>query len=161
MKIAIISDIHNNLVNLEKCLKTPAVMACATLICCGDVTNLETLEFLSQNFKGQIYLIQGNGETFSDKEARSFSNINYLGKYGVFNLEGLRIGLCHEPEYILKLLEEHKNLQLISYGHTHKPWLKTQDGVELINPGTLGQGFPTSTFAVYDTIDKELKLEMV
>jgi predicted phosphodiesterase len=47
MKIGIISDIHDNLANLEKCLKWCAENKIEKIICCGDITNSETLSVLA------------------------------------------------------------------------------------------------------------------
>jgi len=60
MKIAIISDIHNNLTNLKKVLNYCAEKEIKTIICCGDLASLETLDFLNDNFKGKTYFTFGN-----------------------------------------------------------------------------------------------------
>ena len=64
MKIAIISDIHDNLVNLKKCLDWCGQNGAEAVICCGDVTNGETLAFLRDNFRGPIHLVRGNMEIY-------------------------------------------------------------------------------------------------
>jgi predicted phosphodiesterase len=53
MRIAIISDIHDNLVNLEKCLAWCAENKIEKIICCGDITNSETLSILA-NYKSPL-----------------------------------------------------------------------------------------------------------
>jgi putative phosphoesterase len=60
MQIAIISDIHNNQTNLKKVLDYCAEKEIKTIICCGDLASLETLDFLNDNFKGDIYFTFGN-----------------------------------------------------------------------------------------------------
>ena len=57
---AVISDIHDNLVTLKQCLDWCNEQKYADLICCGDVTNSETLNFLARNFDGTIHLVKGN-----------------------------------------------------------------------------------------------------
>ncbi len=51
MKFAIISDIHDNLVNLEKFFNWCKQEGVNELICCGDIANGETLGLLAKNFK--------------------------------------------------------------------------------------------------------------
>jgi hypothetical protein len=104
MKIAIISDIHDNLVNLEKCLSWCERNKIQRLVCCGDVTNSETLKFLSDNFKGIIYLVRGNMEIYDEVEVEQHNNIEYLGRIGKVELGGKIAGICHEPAYITKII---------------------------------------------------------
>ncbi|MCK4745114.1 metallophosphoesterase family protein, partial [Candidatus Parcubacteria bacterium] len=51
MKVAIISDIHDNIPNLKKGLAYCAENNIEKIFCCGDVTNSETLKFLADNFQ--------------------------------------------------------------------------------------------------------------
>jgi predicted phosphodiesterase len=44
MKIAVISDIHDNEVRLKEAIEICSKEKISTAICCGDVTSLETLE---------------------------------------------------------------------------------------------------------------------
>ncbi|MFH1661977.1 MAG: metallophosphoesterase [Candidatus Falkowbacteria bacterium] len=160
MKIAIISDIHDNLINLEKCLKWCKKNNIKEIICCGDVTNSETLEFLSNNFKNSIYLIRGNMEIYDESEVEKYSNIKYYGRFGSFELEGKKIGLCHEPFFVDEILEKNK-CDMIFYGHTHKPWESEKNGTRLINPGTLSGTFQKATFAVLDSKSWKAELKIL
>lgn len=165
MKIAIISDIHDNLVNLEKCLNWCNDKNIEHLICCGDVTNSETLKFLADKFKGSIYLVKGNMEIFDENEVKRYSNIKYFGKIGRFKIGKSLIGACHEPYLMEKVLEK-GSCDIVFYGHTHKPWsscAKALDDREVttVNPGTLGGVFTKATFAVWDNEDKKLELKIL
>lgn len=160
MKIAIISDIHDNLVNLEKCLNWCEKEKIKHLICCGDITNSETLEFLSNKFAKQIYLVQGNIEIYDEREVERFNNIEYFGKIGKTELGGKTIGICHEPYIIDKVLKKWK-CDIIFYGHTHRPWQEERNGIKAINPGTLAGMFSKATFAVYDTENRSLELKLL
>jgi len=159
MKIAIISDIHDNFVNLGKCLDWCAAHGVDALICCGDVTNAETLKMMSKKFNRVIYLVRGNVEIYNDSDLR-FDNIKYLGRIGRVELGGKNVGICHEPFLIEKVLELGK-CDLIFYGHTHKPWAAPVKAAQAINPGTLGAVFQKATFAVWDTAEKEPILKVL
>jgi len=165
MKITIISDIHDNLVNLKKCLDWRGQENIKNIICCGDITNGETLKFLSDNFKGKIYLVRGNIEIYDENEARQYDNIEYLGRIGKIQLGGRIIGICHEPAYISKVMELSSGggarCDIIFYGHTHKPWEDKKDGIKIINPGTLGGMFTKATFAVYDSDTESVELKIL
>ena len=60
MLIAIISDVHDNIPNLKKVLDYCAQNSVEKIICCGDLASLETLDFLNDNFPGEIFFVFGN-----------------------------------------------------------------------------------------------------
>ena len=157
MQIAIISDIHDNLVNLEKCLNWCKKNDIKKIICLGDVTNSETLNYLATKFKGKIYLVKGNVELYSETEIKKYKNINYFGKIGKIDIGKINIGLCHENFFVKKILAGYE-CDIIFYGHTHKPWEEVKNKIRIINPGTLSGMFQKATFATMNTENKEVKL---
>ena len=159
MKFLVISDIHDNLVNLKKCVNWGRGEKITNAICCGDVVNGETLAYLAENFN-TIYLVRGNLEIYEEQEIKKYKNINYLGRFGVFETDGKIAGLCHEPWFIKKVLEL-KKCNLIFYGHTHEPWINEKDGIITANPGTLGGVFNKASFAVYDSGSGKLELKIL
>jgi len=191
MKIAIISDIHDNLPNLHKCLSWCKKNKIEKIICAGDVTNSETLQTLSENFSGEIFLIRGNGELFPEEEIATYENIKYGGRFAIFSIADKKIGVCHEPSFIKKFPSSggvaatagvgftgvnsppregwpkagvgfHNNkCDIIFYGHTHKPWIEIKNGIQIVNPGTLGGVFTPATFAVWDTDKREPELKLL
>lgn len=158
MRIVIISDIHDNLANLGLFLKKVREENISEIICCGDVCNLETASYLNNNFPNKINLVRGNMELYEDKNLSVYKNINYLGRYGSIEINNIKMGICHEPDFINNLLRENKQLDFIFYGHTHKPWISEKNKTTLINPGTLGGVFQKASFAIFDTTNKKAKL---
>ncbi|MFH1583226.1 MAG: metallophosphoesterase family protein [Candidatus Falkowbacteria bacterium] len=159
MKLVIISDIHDNLVNLEKCLNWGKGEEITNAVCCGDIVNAETLKYLAESFK-TIYLVRGNLEIYDEVEINKYNNLNYLGRFGVFELDEKTVGLCHEPWYIKSVLNI-KPCRLVFYGHTHEPWIGEKDGVITANPGTLGGVFNKASFAVWDSESGKLELKIL
>ncbi|PIV51488.1 hypothetical protein CO115_04210 [Candidatus Falkowbacteria bacterium CG_4_9_14_3_um_filter_36_9] len=157
MVIAIIADIHDNIINLKKCLGWCAKKSIKKLICCGDITNSRTLNFLAGKFAGDIYLVKGNIELYNEYEVEKFDNVKYFKEMGEFKLDNKFIGICHQPYSINKLLARNK-YDIIFYGHTHKPWLEERDNVIIVNPGTLAGTFFKATFAVWDTVAGKIDL---
>ena len=160
MKVAICSDIHDNLVNLEKFLTWCKNNSVDQIICVGDVTNADTLEYIANEFKGNIFLIRGNLEIYEEKETKKHSNIKYYGRFGIAEIAGKKVGLCHEPSFINELLKQDK-CNFIFYGHTHKPWLEDRKGTLIINPGTLGAVFQRASFSVWDTETNKIDLKLL
>lgn len=154
---AVISDIHDNLANLKKCLDWCNEQKYTDLICCGDVTNSETLEFLAYGFKNKIHLVKGNAEIYNENEIELYDNIKYYGQTGKIQAGKQIIGICHEPYLIDKMLAKN-TYNIIFYGHTHKPWISTKNNATLINPGTLGGMFQKATFAFIDQKGLQLKI---
>ena len=160
MKIAIISDIHDNLVNLKKCLDWCRQNNIEEIICCGDVTNSETLKFLSMNFNGRIHLVCGNIEIFPESEPEKYDNINYYGQIARIKFSEAQAGICHEP-YLIDYVFKKGKCDIIFYGHNHKPREEQKNGTRLINPGTLGAMFSKATFAVWDTENGNIELKIL
>lgn len=156
MLLAVISDIHDNLVNLTKALRLINSRGAEVLLCLGDVAEKETLDFLAQSFAGRIYLVRGNACLYSPADT-ALKNLTYLGRQGgVIEAGNLKLGLCHEPELIADLLKTQP--VVVFYGHTHKPWYEEKDGCLLINPGNISNfGYPP-TFAFFETATKQLEL---
>lgn len=162
MKIAIISDSHDNLNNLKICLSLIKKEGVGKIICCGDVCSLETLKFISTNFLGEIFLVAGNAETYQEKELKGIKNISYHGLLGYTKIDNLNIGFCHKPTQLKELQEKAKiKLDFIFYGHTHKPWLKKELDTFLANPGNVAGIFYQATFALLNTDTKNLELKLI
>lgn len=160
MLIAIISDIHDNIANLERFLEWAKTKKISKIICCGDVTSTDTLEVMSGKFTGTVEIVKGNAEIYSDKDIKRYPNIKLHGRAGIIKVGETNLGFCHEPFLIKKVLEKGRP-EIIFYGHTHKPWKEIKDGVNCVNPGTLGGVFQKATFASFDTGEKKLKLHIL
>lgn len=157
MKIAIISDIHDNLANLERFLVLVKELKIEGIICCGDVTTPETLELLTEGFSGLIKLANGNMEIRREEfaeVAKKHQNLEVFEEVGEWEVDGLKLAFAHKPEQIEPVVEA-GGRDFVFYGHTHKPWIK---GVA-VNPGTLGGVFTFPTFAVLDTKTGKLELK--
>lgn len=160
MKVAVIADIHDNLTNLQQCLGHCRENNIQKMICCGDVTNGETLKYMAENLKGEIMLVKGNMEIYEEPEVKQYKNINYGGRIGLFQVDDKVAGACHEPYLIDKVLEQGE-CDMVFYGHTHKPWEEIKRNTRVVNPGTLGGMFSRSTYAIWDTETGELEMKFI
>lgn len=157
MKIAVISDIHDNLANLRRIADWCRAENVQGLICPGDVTSQETLFELKKNFSPTIFLVRGNADFYESVDLDSLSGFNFLGRWGRATLGGRTFGLCHEPQYIPSVLAQGP-CQVVFYGHTHKPWLANQAGVLIVNPGNAAGLIYSPSFAVWETETMSIKL---
>lgn len=162
MHIAIIADIHDNIANLKKCLDWCLTNKIEKIIACGDITNIETIGYLSSRFPGDIFLVNGNADLYEDTELSRYSNIKYSGEIGLREIGGLSIGFCHEPEKISRVFKlAPYTPDFIFYGHTHKPWLEQDGGTAIVNPGNIAGIFHQGTFAILDSTHKKLDLKVI
>jgi len=141
MKIAIISDSHDNVPNLEKALDWINSQGISLIIHCGDLSAPSMLaKVLAPNFKGKIHLVHGNvgDPELLEEVAKKFENVHLHGKIGELVLpselgtvpirgqspgekEGVKIAFTHFPAKAKELAKTGK-YDLVFYGHTHKPW---------------------------------------
>ena len=168
MKIAIFSDSHDNILNLEKFLEWCQKNKIKQLIFCGDLCAPSTLkEVLGPKFKGKIHLVFGNvgDKNLEIEVASNFPHIKHHGDVGEIKICNKKIAFTHFPQKAKELASTGK-YDIIFYGHTHKPWIekitvKKTKPVYLVNPGTLAGMFYKATFAVYDTKKNKFELKIL
>ncbi|HCC22569.1 TPA: hypothetical protein DF272_00065 [Candidatus Falkowbacteria bacterium] len=166
--IAICSDSHDNIPNINKFLNQCALKTVDLVIHCGDITTKETRQYFQDNFKGKISFVKGNADIESeDDDNQRWRRGKKTNRFLVIKrqpipfiegvIDGIRFAACHEKEKAKRLAE--KNLyHFVFYGHSHKPWQEKINQTYLINPGTLAGMFTPPTFAIYDTKTRILDL---
>ena len=160
MKIAIISDVHNNETNLQKVLGYCVKNDIENIICCGDLASMETLDFLNEKFSGAIYYAFGNMDNDQMKEyafKEKYKNTFIYKNIGEIELSGKKIAFNHFPETAKKLAETGK-YDYVFYGHTHKPWIEKVNHTILLNPGNVTGDFYPPTFSVWNTENDKFDL---
>ncbi len=160
MLIAIISDVHNNTVNLEKVLNYCRENSIETIVCCGDLASAETLDFLNDNFAGKIYYTFGNmdnGQLRDYLDIKKYRHTGIYNPFGEIEIEDKNIAFVHFPNVAKKLCETEK-YDFVFYGHTHKPWMEKINGCALINPGNVAGEIYPPTFTVWDTENNKFSL---
>jgi len=163
MLIAIISDVHNNEVNLAKVLNYCKSNEVRTIICCGDLASEETLNFLNDNFSGTIHYTFGNMDNDQLRDLKYIDQYKKTILYRNFgeieidenpvnpNGHGARkIAFVHFPEEAKELCQS-KKYDFVFYGHTHKPWTEKIGKCEMLNPGNVAGELYPPTFAVWNT----------
>jgi len=174
MLVAITSDIHNNLANLKKVLDYCNSRKIRKMICCGDLASLETLDFLNDNFSGEIFYCFGNmddgqmNRTFSPTQGEiartrdrgvgeKYKNTLIFKNYGEIKIANKAIAFVHYPDKAKRLAESGK-YEFVFYGHTHKPWEETVGKCKMLNPGNVAGEIYLPTFAVWNTENNKFKL---
>ncbi len=163
MKVAIVSDSHDNLPNIYKAIDIIKKEGITDIIHCGDVCAPAALKEMAEKFNGNIHLAYGNVD--GDKEgmeavAIEHKNIKLYGEKGEIEPGGKKIAFNHYPD-IGKQLAATGKYDIVFYGHTHKPWDEMVGNTRLVNPGTLAGMFNKATFAIYDTATGNLELKIL
>lgn len=134
MKVLIVSDTHRRNGNLQEVIEKTAPFD--MLIHLGDAEGSEdliTAWCLEQNSACQVHMILGNNDFFSclDREQEV-----EIGPYRAFLTHGHFYSVSVGPE---RLEEEAKSrgVDIAMFGHTHKPYLETRNGITVLNPGSL------------------------
>lgn len=162
MIIAIISDTHDNLINLQKTLEIINQKKAETMIHCGDLCSPWVLKELTTKFNGPIHLTFGNNDAdeflLTEWTLREGKNAKFYKPVGEIELDGKKIAFTHYP-IIGEGLAATQKYDLVIYGHDHEKCEKPMEKTLLINPGsTCGVGQPVS-FVIYDTESDKLTFE--
>ena len=154
MKIAIISDIHDNIPNLKKVLDYCTQNSVEKIICCGDLASLETLDYLNDNFSGEIFFVFGNMDDDYLKNYpfvnNQYKNTKIFKDFGEIKISGKKIAFIHFPREAKELCEMGK-YDFVFHGHTHKPWTEQANNCILLNPGNVANQIYSPTFAIWNT----------
>lgn len=152
MKILVVSDTHGNyLAPLEIFKETGAEM----LIHLGDeIDDALTLELILEH---PVIKVPGNCDPRA-KEPRELLE----------SIAGNRFFITHGDLYRVKnglhrLIEKAKSLKaaVALFGHTHVPLIHKQDGVLLINPGTLMAGSDSKSYALLNVTPFKITSEII
>jgi len=130
MKIGVISDTHlrdvdSQLIDIYEEYFSDMDM----IIHAGDLVSLGVVDFLSQK---PLHVVQGNMDSLNIKER--------FPKKSIVEVSGFRLGLIHgwgSPFGMeRRIRSEFSDVNVIIYGHTHRPAHHIDRGVVLFNPGT-------------------------
>lgn len=149
MKIAIISDTHDNWENFEKIINWINKENIQLIFHCGDVCSPQ-MEERSKKLFSQIKFVRGNGDY----------DLNNSTKNMELEIGGKKIFIAHFPAEAKKAAESGK-YDLVFYGHTHRAWEEKVGKCRMINPGEAAGHFYKPTFAVYDTESDLLELKIL
>lgn len=156
MKVAIVSDTHDNMGNFNKVIDWLNKEGITLMLHCGDICTKETIEESQKKFKGRIEFVRGNGD-YNLEHIPDTWEVN-LGNSSP-DLQKKAI-LVHYPDLARKLAESGK-YDLVFYGHTHRPWEETIGKCRLVNPGELAGQRYKPCFAIYDTENDKLELKIL
>ena len=128
MKVLIVSDTHRNNTNYFKIVEMHKP---DMVVHCGDVEGSEYA--LSEAAGCPVHMVSGNNDFFSDLPAELEFRV---GKYKCFVTHGHRYHVSMGSEMLADEARS-RGVDVVMYGHTHKPEVRIDGGVYVVNPGSL------------------------
>ncbi|EHI97371.1 phosphodiesterase, MJ0936 family [Clostridium sp. DL-VIII] len=129
MLIAVVSDTHRITKYIK--LAKELIKGADILIHLGD--NIEDVQILEDNFNGKVYAVAGN--------------CDYSGKYpkeGIIEVNNRKIFFTHGDLYGVKssinniyYRGREVEADVVLFGHTHEQLLEKENGIILMNPGSV------------------------
>jgi putative phosphoesterase len=157
MRIAILSDSHDNIWMLDRAM--PHLAGADVILHCGDLCSPFVTERLIGGVGGKpVYVVWGNNDgdrLLHLRVAAKAPNIQFLGEFGDLTIGGLKIALTHYPQ-IARPLAESGKFDLVCYGHDHKANEERIERTILLNPGELHGLKGKSTIALFLAATKKV-----
>lgn len=129
MRILIVSDTHGRHGNLDEVLEREG--AIDMLLHLGDVEDEEY--YIDAIAEWPYHIVAGNNDSFSylpkEKEIK-------IGKYKVWMTHGHGYYVSMNTKRIREVARA-RGVDIVMFGHTHKPYLDVEEKPMLINPGSL------------------------
>jgi len=157
MKIAVLSDIHDNVWTLQAVLNK--VQDADLLICCGDLCSPFVVGLMAEGFRNPIHIVEGNNEgdwRRISQVAGRHSHVHLHGEFFQEEFGGKRIAVNHYPDVALPIALSGR-YDLVCYGHNHLFSIEKHGETLALNPGALLGYDPVNrreipvTFIMYDT----------
>lgn len=129
MRILVISDTHGKTNNYFDVLDKTAPID--MVIHCGDIGSSE--HAITQESTCPVYCVSGNNDFFSKLPKELDLTI---GKYKVWVTHGHYYGVQFD-DHTIKDEAISRKVDIVMYGHSHRPLIDITDELIVINPGSI------------------------
>ncbi len=138
-RIAVLSDSHDQIWNLEKALAQVRAADASALLHCGDFCAPFVLAQLAEGFSGPIHAVFGNNDgdgRLLQSVAARYDHLTLHGLYAELAIEGHQIAVIHYPEPARRIAQS-GHFDLVCYGHDHQAHQEPVGRGWLVNPGEI------------------------
>ncbi|MCI6857837.1 MAG: metallophosphoesterase [Eubacterium sp.] len=149
MRILVISDSHGRNDDVEGVIEQ--VGKIDMLIHCGDVERGD--DYIRSLVDCPVHLVAGNNDYNLDLPSQ---DIFHIGDYKVWVVHGHMYHVYRGVERLRKKALE-DGIDIVMFGHTHKPYIEIGEDLTILNPGSLSyprQADRRPTFLIME-IDEE------
>ncbi|MEM9480072.1 MAG: YfcE family phosphodiesterase [Verrucomicrobiota bacterium] len=157
MKLAILSDSHDHLANLDRALALAHENNASHLLFLGDFCAPFSLAAIAEGFSGPIDAVFGNndGDQFLlSQVAAQFDHVTLHGQLAELEIDGCKIALNHYPD-ISRRLAESGAYDAVFSGHDHKRYTQEIGGTLWANPGEIMGRFGEPSIGIFDTESRQ------
>ena len=146
MKIMFLSDIHGSLYYMRKAIEIYEKEKADYLIILGDVLyhgprnplptdyNPKEVAEILNKYKDRIMAVRGNCDGEVDQMMLEYP---IMADYAVLLYNGKRIYITHGHVYNKDNLPNICGGDILAYGHTHVPLADNENGIYILNPGSI------------------------
>ncbi len=161
MMIGVISDTHNNIKNIDKIISLFNNEKVDLVIHTGDITNAKTLKRFSL-LNCPLTGVFGNNDRseIGLQEVCEENNFKFQEPPLPLKLDKKLVVVFHEPDLIDKYIKDHKEVDIIIHGHTHRYREETIEDTIYFNPGE-SAGFLEGKSALGLINTKNLTIERI
>lgn len=160
MKIAIISDTHDNFENTTKVFEKIKELGINEIIHCGDVISPFILNKMEEYGK-KIHLVFGyqdvNLVTISKSFEGNYKNIVFYKDFGDIEIDGKKIFFIHNNK-LARTIAESQKYDAVFHGHNHVANSEMIGKTLLVNPGEILGIKGKPSFAIYDTETNKVEI---
>lgn len=155
MRIAVMSDTHDQIANLWAAVSHCNDHGVDMIIHCGDLISPFMLKRLAR-FAGPVHLVYGNNvgdlHLVSQQCAVNYQNLTHHGVMGVLTAGGRKIGFHHYPE-VAEGMAETGQYDMVCCGHNHIYGVQYINKTLVVNPGDLLGKDIRPCFCIVDLAD--------
>lgn len=155
MKILVVSDTHGSHNNLDEAMDREAPFD--MILHLGDIEGGE--DYIEAITDCSFHVVRGNNDFFADLPSDKEFDVK---GYHVFMTHGHRWYVSMGEERLLKEARR-RHADIVLYGHTHRPSIRRESGLVIMNPGSLvypRQAGRRPSYIVID-IDKKKDIQAV
>jgi putative phosphoesterase len=142
MKIAVLSDTHNQHERVRRALALLRERGVTTVLHCGDIEDVEMVRL----FHGlDAHFVFGNCDADRDElcSAMNEAGVTLHEGFGNLEMEGVKIAFVHGDDgRLLRDLERSGHYDYLFHGHTHHAGERRTGATRIINPGALHRARP-------------------
>src|ERR1700751_3544429 len=136
MKLAIVSDIHDNLWNLAAAMEF--AKTADVLLCCGDLCSPFVIDELTKT-SAIVHIVFGNNDADLYRitsKALKKPNCQVHGEFFQATLDGKRVAMNHF-DYLARPIAKSGEYDFVCFGHNHEYEISRVRSTLLVNPGPI------------------------
>ncbi|MCF7846913.1 MAG: metallophosphatase family protein [Candidatus Gracilibacteria bacterium] len=139
MKLLLLSDTHGAIDRFEVALKMAEKSEINLVVHAGDFAFGRVAEVMKLFPEMQFKIARGNADTDEEmvREVQKLANVE-LGEVVFFKAGGKQFAISHfESVAENEAKKQGKTIDIFVHGHTHRAEAREENGVAVINPGSL------------------------